>query len=232
LHATGLQKFSMNKKFSSLFLSLIISTVLFAQSKLSIEVRTGDSLILINGNPLKSYHPDTLFKYLGKPSRIKSEMKDSYIEEFSIDKGKPPDIRPIKIKNFYYIYDALGLVFHTRSTIINDSVPVIMRIRFAHPCKFDNHNFPDAIEKEFEPISVFLGKLIINGTPIFPDQKLFGDSINYKTNDFFLYKIPFSTTSIGMQIDRIYSYKVFPYMNVFLNDPVERKISAITIFKM
>ncbi|MFH0894363.1 MAG: hypothetical protein V2A54_07995 [Bacteroidota bacterium] len=222
----------MIKKTVSMLFALMVSAALYAQSKLTIEVRTADSLLLINGNPLSTYHPDTLIKYLGKPSRFKTETKDSYIEEFSIEKGHAPDIRPIKIRNFYYIYDAQGLVFHTRSSLINDSVPVIMRIRFANQSKFDNLKFPDAIKKEFEPTNAFIGKMIINGANVLSNQKLFGDSVNYQTDNFYLYGIQFSPTSIGMQIDRLYSYKTFPYMNIFLNNAIERKISVISIYKM
>lgn len=189
----------------------------------NIKISTSDSTIKINGSILKTYNLSAIEKIIGKPNRIKTKTFKSYYEEFGT-KGMPPTSTPIEVTDYYYIYDSLGIMFYTQNGKFVSKEPQNLSIHFKNKRTFTN-----TAPLPFNPINTFSGVLIINGEIVNETKKIIPLEIDYRTEEFKLYKISFGPTSIATIIDGLYSIKSEPYMLIFLDSEKYQRISYIVI---
>jgi hypothetical protein len=193
--------------------------------KLEIQINTIDSSIRINKQILANYNITSIQKIFGKPSRIEEDKFDSYIEEFPLKEGESRTIISIKVVNYYYIYDQLGIMFYTQNGEVAIKEPTRLNVHFKNKRMFTNtKGFP------FIPKNNFTGVFCINGDTISTDKNLIPKNVNYRTSEFDLFHTQFTPTSYTTIIDGIYSYKSKPYLQLYLDNEKSQRISYIVVF--
>lgn len=218
-----------------IFIFILVSTIFYSfvsKSKkkdqsltITISINSKDSTIRINNQILPNYNLSTINKIFGKPDRTEEHSFDSYIEEFPLHKGESPTTYPVKVKNFYYIYDKLGIVFYTQNGEVAIKEPTRCNVYFKNKRSFTNTN-----DLPFKPKTNFTGIFCINGDTINTNKNLVPENVNYKTNKFDLFHILFAPTSYTAIIDSIYCYESRPYMQFFLDGEKTQRISYIMMF--
>lgn len=189
-----------------------------------IEIDTANSSLRINEVILKDYNRKTFQKILGKPSRIKTDSFRSYMEEFGFD-GMPPSSYPIQVRNTYYIYDEIGIMFYTESGKTKMEEPNRFSVHFPN-----KRIFTHTKDLPFKPKKFFSGTFTINESELNPKEKLIPDSIDYKTNEFTLLGTSFGPTSYTTIIDSLYSVNSEPYMRIYLDDANTQRVSVIVLY--
>ena len=189
----------------------------------NIQINTTDSTIKINGTILKTYELNNLKKIIGKPDRVKIAVTKSYYEE-SGGGGLPPTSTPIKVTNYYYIYDKLGIMFFTNNGMYATKGPEKFSIHFSNKRAFTN-----TAALPFSPANSFKGVMIINEDTVSASKKIIPSGVDYNTKEFPLFKLLFGPTSIATIIDRLYSLTASPYIFLFLDSPKNQRTSYIVI---
>ncbi|MBU0488368.1 MAG: hypothetical protein KKA07_06330 [Bacteroidetes bacterium] len=193
-------------------------------SDFKIEINTNDSSIRFCGLVVNIHNMTNVQKIIGKPNRIEIDTIETYYERFGT-KGNPPAMTPIKLMNYYYIYDELGMMFYSENRMSSIKSPKMVYIQFGNKRTFTNtEKFP------FLPRNSFSGTLEINGEPVSTIHKLVPYNVNYKTEDFKLFKVSCGPASIATVIDRIYSKTSDPYMLFYLDNESDQRLSYLTIY--
>ena len=214
----------MNQRFLILFFSITCSVLAKENLKTKIEIDTTKNSMRLNGIILKDYNRKTFQKILGKPSRIKVDSFRSHMEEFGFD-GLPPSSYPIQIRNTYYIYDEIGIMFYTDSGKTRMEEPNRFSIHFPNK-RFFTHTK----DLPFKPKKNFTGIFQINEKELNPKDKLIPDSVDYKTNEFTLFETSFGPTSYTTIIDSLYSVKSKAYLRIYLDDAKTQRVSFIVLY--
>jgi hypothetical protein len=194
-------------------------------NSIEIQINTEKGIIKANNVNLIINNVDSIQNVLGKPDRIEIHKFNSYIEEFPANEGGQPYTYQIVVTNYYYIYDQLGIMFYTQNSELENKEPVRCSIHFKNKRTFTN---TDSLP--FKPKNIFNGILKINGDVVNPGKKIISEDINYLTSDFSLFKTSFSTTSIATVIDGIYAFKSAPYLQFYLDNEKDQRISYLVIF--
>ena len=223
----------MKKIIGLLWLNFISLSLVSAQEKnttlnthlikLDVQINTSDNSLKLNGLILKIYDLKEIEKMIGKPDRIKTHTFNSHYEEFGT-KNIPPRSTPIKVTNYYYIYDKLGIMFYTNNGFSKTKKPEKFSIHFKN-----KRTFTHTATLPFTPKHFFKGTLTINGETVVVDRKAIADNVNYQTENINLYNVLFGSTSITTIIDGLYTQKSEPYMFLLLNNEKEQRISYMVI---
>jgi hypothetical protein len=191
-------------------------------TKLEVLINTVDTTIKINGKILNSLEINEIEKIIGKPNRIKKHTFHSNYEKFGL-KGTRTSI-PIKVTNYYYIYDNLGIMFFTNNGKTENNRIEKFSIHYKNKRTFSNTEL-----LPYTPIAFFNGVLKINGKPVESSKKIIDENVNYMTENIQLFNIKFGSTSITTIIDGLYTHTSEPYMFIFLNNEKEQRISYLVI---
>lgn len=188
---------------------------------LLIGIDTSAKTILFDGKALTGFRLAEIHKLLGHPSRIEKTVRDSYIEEFPLEKDEQRAIIPVKIFETYYIYDSLGLMFYAAQSRYSAAAKPKGSAEPGKLILFSKNRrmFTHTGEYPYRPKQVFSGELKINGETVDMEQTQVPAGIDYKTEEFTVYKVKFAPTSYTMQIDSIYSRDSVPALRIYLNEP-------------
>lgn len=189
----------------------------------NIQINTIDSTVKVNGTILKTYELNNLKKIIGKPDRVKIAVTKSYYEE-SGGGGLPPTSTLIKVTNYYYIYDKLGIMFFTDNGKYAIKEPEKFSIHFRNKRTFTNTAL-----LPFTPVNSFKGIMTINKDTMSTTKKIIPAGVDYNTKEFSLFNLLFGPTSITTIIDGLYSWHSEPYIFLFLDTPKDQRISYIVI---
>ncbi|MBA3679650.1 MAG: hypothetical protein H0W73_00450 [Bacteroidetes bacterium] len=193
-------------------------------TKLDININTSDTSIQLNESFLSSYKLSEIEKILGKPDRIKTNTYNSYYEEFGTD-NMPPTSTPIIVKNYYYIYDKLGVMFYTDNGMSGSEQPEKFSIHLKNKRLFTNTK-----ALPFLPLNAFTGELKINAELISAHKKIIPAGANYLSKEIKLFTILFGPTSIATGIDGLYSINIEPCLFLYLDTEKEQRISCIVVY--
>ncbi|HBX53659.1 MAG: hypothetical protein A2275_03720 [Bacteroidetes bacterium RIFOXYA12_FULL_35_11] len=197
-------------------------SVFSQQSQVDIKI-TGKT-IYINSRKL-IFEKDSILSVLGKPDRIEKKTKSHHITEKNADgENDSSHDRIVEVDDTYFIYDKLGLIFCTANGIYTTEGLTRFIIFFPNKREFDNRKIYD-----FEPKQKYRGTFEIDNEIVPVDKKILPPGINYKTDSFLLYKRSFGPASIATKIDKIYSFKTLPYIELYLNNGKEGKLSYAVI---
>jgi hypothetical protein len=193
-------------------------------TKLDIRINMLDTSIRLNDDFLISYKLKDIEAVLGKPDRIKTHIFNSYYEEFGTD-NMPKTSTPIVVKDYYYIYDQLGIMFYTSNGLSITEEPERFSIHFKNKRMFTNTR-----ATPFSPENAFKGILKINGVNVSADKKILPEDANYQKQEIKLFNIDFGPTSISTVIDGLYSISEEPYIFMYLDNEKEQRISYIVVY--
>ncbi len=213
------------KKSVGILILLFIFTSTYSkdQTKISIVINHMKKKLIIDKKTVKQFTLKKIYKILGKPDRIKEHRISSYIDEYPFEDGGAHYMRNIKIKNFYYIYDNLGIMFYTDNSEVHYRKPSWLYI------KFRKRNFKNIALFPFIAKKTFNGKLIINQVKLKKNKKLVEQKVTYLTKKIELFHTFWGATSISTIIDRLYLLKGKPYIELFLDDKQTQRISYVLI---
>ncbi len=218
-----------------LFYLFLISTVIAVINiylygkkgrKVSIDIFTSNDEIKINNYKTKTFNLKEIKKIIGKANRIEVVESENIISEIRPDGDiKGNYSRKIKVKNYYYIYDDLGIIFKTdNKTEVENKEPNMLIFFF--PSK---REFSHTKKEPFMTKHKFKGLMRINNIIVNPEKSLLPKDINYETKEFNLYNTTFSPTSFTTIIDRVYSFSEKLVIDIFLNNKKEQMISKIIV---
>ena len=194
------------------------------QELFCITINTESNEISINENRITNFNLSTLKQIIGHPDRIQIENIMVDVTEYPYDDNDVPYYYTQEVTNYYYIYDNLGLVFHTANNLSINNNPVYLKIFYDSKREFTHMKLP-----EFLPEKTFQGVLKINDIILEPHNQIISEEIKYNTKYFTLFNTTFAPTSIATVIDSIYSYEGNPYIQIFLNNGIDKKVSYISI---
>ncbi|PJZ68843.1 hypothetical protein CH373_15625 [Leptospira perolatii] len=190
-----------------------------------IKIDTKEKSVHLNGVKIMDLNIQSITQILGKFDRTKTHQYDSYIEEFPLEDGDSPSIYPIKITDYYYIYDRLGIMLYTSNGEEKNKKPSCMAIFFGNKRLFTHQKEP-----HYKPRNPFTGELVINGNHVSAEAKILPTDVDYRSRKFERFGLLFSPTSIAMMIDSLYSEGSEPYMQLFLDNQSQQRLSYFKLF--
>lgn len=225
----------LNHYYKSMKISLLVTliTILYFQTylasnekKCDIHINHKQSKIEINGHQLMSNKLKHIKSIIGKPDRIEIIDKVVRVEEWPYKRGGQRHSYTKKVKDYYHIYDKLGIMFRTNNgKSAYNKRPSYLIIVYDHKREFDNTE-----PLKFSPKKKYKSILKINGIILDPSKPVITNKINYRTNKFSLFGTTFSATTFTMMIDSIYAYDRKPGIRIYFNNPKDKNVSYVTIF--
>lgn len=206
---------------------ILMSYKLFPNEKMSrcpIELHTQTGALYLNGQKLPDYQLKSIYKILGKPDRIRKHPKIIRIEEWPYKRGGRRSSYTYNSRDYYYIYDQLGILFRTRNSRAILKEPSQILIFYQNKREFSHSVLPPYIPEKY-----YSSTFKINDILLHPDQSVISNKIHYKTPQFNLFKTLFKSTSYTMIIDSIYSYSDNTAIRIYLNNGRESKPSYVEI---
>lgn len=205
------------------FLSLWTPFALKAQTSMTIQINSTTGELFINQQKIKRpYDLAQLMKILGKPDRVETETHKVRYERRGIQ-GAPASSKMVEVKDHYYLFDHWGLILIKNESIFKSQPPKLV-ICYKNARKY-NHTRP----LEYFPATPFQGQLNINGHKVNSRATLIPENVTYESNQLDLWGLSFGLTSIGTNIDRLYSTSGKIYMMVYLDSPANLTMSYIEV---
>lgn len=194
-----------------------------ANKTMGIRINTANSELSINQQKIdRPFDLAQLTKLLGKPDRIETEIRKTRYEKYGT-KRTPANSTMVKVTYLYHFFDKHGLMLITSKSRFKSKAPVLF-ICYQNVRKYSNTH-----PLKFAPKNSFAGELIINNHQISPRANLIPENVTYRTKEFDLWGLTFGPTSIGGNIDRLYSIKSKIYLMIYLDSPANLEMSYIEI---
>lgn len=208
---------------AGLCLPVLVGTPAGAAGR-GVTVDTRSGRITIDGKPLPDFKLTTLRRVLGAPSRVETTVDRERFERFPGPLGGSPHSTMVEVKNHHYVYDRLGLLFHTRNGRYDDNRdPAVMIVVLRHKIAFTHTRRP-----RFLPKGTCKG-LSINGTRLDRERTLVPKEVTYRTEKLRLFDTDFAPTSYGSAIDSLYAHGGKRAIRIFLDSPRDGRPAYVVI---
>ncbi len=205
-----------------IFIFIFLSFLSFGnfKSKISIKINNKKNTIIINGKKLNSFNLNDIKSILGEWDRLEEQefvfSYKPYPRKTLHTRKYKPYTQHVNTKNYYYIYDKLGIVFQTSNKSFPRERPHLFTLFYKK-----NKNL---LEK-YSPKKFYKGKIIINNTYL--TKSFFNrNKITFKDKNLSLLKANFYIIR-GMFVKRLYSTNGKPFIQFFLDK--NKIISGISI---
>jgi hypothetical protein len=201
---------------------LAVAPAAAAGKGVTVDTRSGR--ITVNGKVLPNLELATLKRVLGAPSRVKTTVDRERFERFPGPLGGSPHSTMVDVKNHHYVYDRLGLLFHTRNgRYDNNRDPATMIVVLRHKIAFTHRRRP-----RFFPRRACRA-LAINGVQLNRDGRLVPKGVTYRTEKVRLFNTDFAPTSYTTDIDSVYAHGEKRAIRIFLDNPRDGRPAYVVI---
>lgn len=194
----------------------------------SIVVDDTTATLRIDGVPVSDLRLETLRPILGEPDRIETVRSRQRYEEFGKRRGGSPTSTLVDVTDRHLVYDELGLVVRTHArgrpggSVTGD--PVVLLVFLPPARSFTNTAAPSVVPKERG--GCVLG---LRGRWLDPEADLVPEGVGYRTDSLAVLGRDFGPTSIGGEIDGLYSKSGSPWVRIYLDDPSTQRASYLEI---
>ncbi len=190
-----------------------------------ISIDTAKGELRLDGATLSSLSLEAIKGVLGKPGQVKTTQEKVRYEKRTLS-GKGDQTVNQEMKNHFYLYDQLGLVFFTRNARPQDQSedPVSLVVSLAKASEIQHGELPAHM-----PAHPFGGKVTIYGVELKRAAPVIPDKVTEQTERVPLFNTLFSPASAGAGVESVYSISQNPGVQIFFDSVKGRRPAFLEI---